>query len=77
MNASIIVGGAGVDPGVFLTTIPLHTIPVTRRCIDPYDGGTAVRVGVDTDFCDKGLCVKMNFTNKVTCRSKLLQNFIN
>lgn len=66
VNASVIVGRAGVDPGVFLSTIPLTTIPVTRRCIDPYDGESAVRIGVATDFCDRGLCVKMNFTDKTT-----------
>lgn len=79
IDASEIIGGAGVHPGVYLTSILLSTIPVTSRCHDPFitdasagDGGSAVDrvVGlVASPMCEDGLCVKINYTDKQNGRS--------
>lgn len=64
IDASEIVGGAGVHPGVYLTSILLSTIPVTKRCHDPFFSTEAKQVGVATPMCEDGLCVKINYTDK-------------
>lgn len=69
VNGSHIVAGAGVDPGVLLSTIPLGSLPVTHRCADPFDAEDAIRAGVASSICDDGLCVKINYTDKWTGRS--------
>jgi len=73
VNGSHIVAGAGVDPGVFLSTIPLGSLPVTHRCADPFDSGDAVRAGVVSSVCEDGLCVKINYTDKWTERVDVLR----
>ena len=66
INATAIVGGAGVDPGVFLSTIKLGAIPITERCRDDFMGEAAVRAGAGTPVCEDGLCVKINYTDKLS-----------
>jgi hypothetical protein len=65
IDASEIIGGAGVHPGVYLTSILLSTIPVTARCHDPFfdDGAPSAGV-VASPICEDGLCVKINYTDK-------------
>lgn len=59
IDASEIVGGAGVHPGVYLTSILLASIPVTNQCFNPIHLRSA-------PICDDGLCVKINYTAKAT-----------
>ena len=59
IGASEIVGGAGVHPGVYLTSILLASIPVTNQCHNP------IRIK-SAPICDDGLCVKINYTAKST-----------
>lgn len=64
LNPGEIVGGSGVDPGIFLSYIALTSIPQTLRCRDPYDPASAMRAGVGKTRCDDGLCVKINYIDK-------------
>jgi hypothetical protein len=64
------VGGAGVHPGVYLSTLNMSAIPVTDWCRgdgrDGFESTAALRAGTFTTVCDAGVCVKINYTERVT-----------
>ncbi|KAE9550740.1 hypothetical protein FO519_006041 [Halicephalobus sp. NKZ332] len=67
MNASEIIGGSGIHPGVYLTSLLLSSIPVTYDCIDPPD------TDENSPFCDQGVCVKINYTARHSGRTDVLR----
>lgn len=69
LNATEIIAGAGVDPGLFLSTIQLDAVPMTHKCKDKFDPNDALRTGITAERCDDGLCVKINYTDKYSRKS--------
>uniref|UniRef100_A0AC34PWD1 Protein quiver n=1 Tax=Panagrolaimus sp. JU765 TaxID=591449 RepID=A0AC34PWD1_9BILA len=67
MNASEIVGGSGIHPGFYLTSLLLSSIPLTSDCIDPPEYTDLAPV------CDQGICVKVNYTTRHSGRTDVLR----
>uniref|UniRef100_A0A0N5AKK8 UPAR/Ly6 domain-containing protein qvr n=1 Tax=Syphacia muris TaxID=451379 RepID=A0A0N5AKK8_9BILA len=66
IDASEIVNGAGIHPGVYLTSVLLSSLPVTNECYKP-DRLASLPI------CDDGLCVKINYTSKLTGKMDILR----